>query len=383
MWAPSGSGGCKSRYKYAQALSFLRTTMVTQSTVGSTQPAAELNPSRAIPQESSTEGHFDSPGPSAPSHSAPSQPSHPSDPSVTSTNAGASWPVPLHESAGEDIAFPVPYPSSAATSSTPVASGRQRQRGRVQSYAPEFLHLNASFQNCLKVLSEQMAAGFNLINKSILELHTLLLTMRSEASQSPNHTYFRSVLEQMEKLSTDQQMQVMEACQSTLALIASKTATLATPPAPAPLQPLSLTIATTILLTHTSNLPMPRPSNLTITHIVPRPTIQTTTSILPVPRPSIQTTTSILSVPLPSIQTSMNIPPHTSSQHLPRLLSVPTTTSLLPRHVPTLFSIHHRFCLPILPNHQLHPSIILNSKPNSQFPVHPFTCFLHPFTTTY
>ncbi|XP_077116584.1 uncharacterized protein LOC143770641 [Ranitomeya variabilis] len=252
MRAPSGSGGLRSKYKYARALSFLRSTMVTRSTVGSTrEPAAQLNPSGSIPQEAATEGHFDSenpsaPSPSAPSHSAPSHsapsnsapshsaPSHTSDPSVPSTSAGASWPVPLHVSAGEDIAFPVPHPSAAATSSTPVASGRLRQRGQVQSYAPEFLHLNASFQNCLKVLSEQMAAGFNFINKSILEMHTLLVTMRSEARQSPNNTFFQSVLEQMEALSTSQQMQVMESCQSTLALIASRADTLATHASTAP-----------------------------------------------------------------------------------------------------------------------------------------------------
>ncbi|XP_069601894.1 uncharacterized protein [Ranitomeya imitator] len=255
MRSPSGFGARRSRYKYAQALSFLRTMMVTRSTIWSTrEPAADLNLSGAIPQEAGTKEHCDSPGPSAPSHSAPShsapshsapshsapshsvpsQPSHTSDPCVPSARAGAPWPVPLHVSVGEDIAFPVPYPSAAATSSTPVASGRHRHRGQVQSYAPEFLHLNASFQNCLKVLSEQMAAGFNLIHKSILELHTLLLTMRSEARQSPNNTFFQSVLEQMETLSAAQQMQVMESCQSTLALIASKAETLATHPAPAP-----------------------------------------------------------------------------------------------------------------------------------------------------
>ncbi|XP_069590128.1 uncharacterized protein [Ranitomeya imitator] len=190
MQAPSGSGGRSSRYKYAQALLFLRSTMVSRSTVGSTrEPAAELNPSGAIPQESATAGHFDSPGPSA-----PSQPSLASDALVPSTSAGASWPPALHESAGEDIAFPVTDPSDAATSTTPVASGCQWQRGQGQSYAPEFLHLNTSFQSCLKVFSEQMAAGFNLVNKSILELYTLLLRMHSEASHSPNHTFFRSVL---------------------------------------------------------------------------------------------------------------------------------------------------------------------------------------------
>ncbi|XP_069604577.1 uncharacterized protein [Ranitomeya imitator] len=240
MQARSGSGGRRSTYKYARALSFLRSTMVTRRTVGSTlEPAAQLNTSGAIPQEAATEGHFDSEEPSAPSHSAPSHsapshsapshsapfhsaPSHSTDPSFPSTSTGASWPVPLHVAAGENIAFPVPHPSAAATSSTPVASGRFRQRGQIHSYAPEFLHLNASFQNCLKVLSEQMAAGFNFINKSMLEMHTLLVTMRSEAKQSPNNTFFQSVLEQMETLSTSQQMQVMESCQSTLALIASR-----------------------------------------------------------------------------------------------------------------------------------------------------------------
>ncbi|XP_069618132.1 uncharacterized protein [Ranitomeya imitator] len=235
MRAPSGSGRRRSKYKYAQALSFLRSTMVTRSTVGSTrEPAAQLNPSGAIPQEAATEAHFDSADPSASSHSTPSQPSHTSDPSVPSASAGASWPVPLHVSAGEDIAFSVPHPSAAATSSTPVASGCHPQRGQVQSYTPEFLHVNASFQNCLKVLSEQMAAGFNFINKSILEMHTLLLTMRSEARQSPNNTFFQSVLEQMEMLSTSQQMQVMQSCLSTLAFIASKAEALATHAATAP-----------------------------------------------------------------------------------------------------------------------------------------------------
>ncbi|XP_069621502.1 uncharacterized protein [Ranitomeya imitator] len=231
--------------------------MVTRSTVGSTrEPAAQLNTSGAIPQEAATEGHFDSEEPSAPSHSAPSHsapshsapshsapshsapshsaPSHSTDPSFPSTSAGAYWPVPLHVDAGENIAFPVPHPSAAATSSTHVASGRFRQRGQVHSYAPEFLHLNASFQNCLKVLSEQMAAGFNFINKSTLEMHTLLVTMRSEAKQSPNNTFFQSVLGQMETLSTSQQMQVMESCQSTLALIASRADSLSNHPPTGP-----------------------------------------------------------------------------------------------------------------------------------------------------
>ncbi|XP_073405516.1 uncharacterized protein [Dendrobates tinctorius] len=194
MRAPSGSGGRK--YKYARALSFLRAAMVTRSTVTSIREPARLDPSEAIPEETGTEGHFDRPG-----TSAPSQPSHTFDPSVPSTSTGASWPPTLHEAAGEEIAFPLPHPSAPATSSSPAGTGRQRQRGQEKSYAPEFLHLTASFQNCLKVLSEQMSAGFQQLNSGILELKTLLQTMHSEARSSPNHTFFRSVVERLATLS--------------------------------------------------------------------------------------------------------------------------------------------------------------------------------------
>ncbi|XP_069605059.1 uncharacterized protein [Ranitomeya imitator] len=348
--------------------------MVTRSTVGSTrEPAAQLNTSGAIPQEAATEGHFDSEEPSAPSHSAPSpsEPSHSTDPSFPSTSAGASWPVPLHVAAGENIAFPVPHPSAAATSSTPVASGRFRQRGQVHSYAPEFLHLNASFQNCLKVLSEQMAAGFNFINNSTLEMHTLLVTMRSEAKQSPNNTFFQSVLEQMETLSTSQQMQVMESCQSTLALIASRADSLSNhPPTGPPLPPLSTTTASTILLTRIIKLTVPHPAHLAIIHIVPHPNSHNTFSV-PVPLPTSHTTSPVplptihtTSLPLVPLPTHMMILTHTTSHLLhPRLLSLPTSNRL-----------YHP-----LPKHLLHTSLILPPNPHKTFPtpLHP-TKFLTP-----
>ncbi|XP_073411317.1 uncharacterized protein [Dendrobates tinctorius] len=224
MRAPSGSGGRRSKYKYAQALSFLRDTMVTRSTVSSTREPARLDPSEAIPEETGTEGHFDRPG-----TSAPSQPSHTFDPSVPSTSTGASWPPTLHEAAGEEIAFPLPHPSAPATSSTSAGTGRQR--GQEKTYAPEFLHLNASFQNCLKVLSEQISAGFQQINSSILEVKTLLQTMHSEARSSPNHTFFRSVVERMETLSPTEQMHVMHSCHGVLQHVTSQ------PPLPTPVVP--------------------------------------------------------------------------------------------------------------------------------------------------
>ncbi|XP_077111153.1 uncharacterized protein LOC143767019 [Ranitomeya variabilis] len=150
MRAPSGSGGRRSKYKYARALSFLRSTMVTRSTVGSTrEPAAQLNPSGAIPQEAATEGHFDSenpsapspsaPSPSAPSHSAPSDsaPSHTLDPSVPSTNAGASWPVPLHVSAG---------PRRQALSKARAAEQEEESKAQVQKEEEEVVEASAGAQ---------------------------------------------------------------------------------------------------------------------------------------------------------------------------------------------------------------------------------------------
>ncbi|XP_077113923.1 uncharacterized protein LOC143769312 isoform X2 [Ranitomeya variabilis] len=103
--APSGSGGRRSKYKYARALSFLRSTMVHRSIVCITLEPAELNPSGAIPQESTTADHFDRPDPSA-----RSLPSLTSGPSVPSTSAGA-WQTSLQEAAGEDVAFPLLHPS--------------------------------------------------------------------------------------------------------------------------------------------------------------------------------------------------------------------------------------------------------------------------------
>ncbi|XP_077112110.1 uncharacterized protein LOC143767585 [Ranitomeya variabilis] len=162
MKAPSGSAGRKrSKYKYGQALSFLRRTMLSRVTFSSHRaPASSSAPSGAIPPESATEGHVGRPHTSVPS-SDPSVPS--SDPSVLSTSSapssGALLQASLLASDAEQLAFPLPHPSDPATSTPPLGSWRQRQRGQERSYAPEFLHLNASFQGSFKILGEQVTAG--------------------------------------------------------------------------------------------------------------------------------------------------------------------------------------------------------------------------------
>ncbi|XP_069586958.1 uncharacterized protein [Ranitomeya imitator] len=210
MQAPSGSRGRRSRYKNARALSFLRSTLLSRSTFCSTrEPASELHPSGAIPQESATGDHVD-PSVSAPSLSF--------DPSASSTSAGAAGRTSSLEAAGDELEFPLPHPSATAATSRPTLwSGRQRQRGQERSYAPDFLQLNASFHSAIKLLSEQTSAGYNMLNKSILELSSRLDRMQSDANQSPRHCFFQSVLRHMENLTPDLQMHVMQGCHTALA----------------------------------------------------------------------------------------------------------------------------------------------------------------------
>ncbi|XP_077137819.1 uncharacterized protein LOC143803955 [Ranitomeya variabilis] len=98
MQAPSGSRGRRSRYKHSRAMSFLRSTLLSRSTVSSTrEPASELHPSGAIPQGSATGDHVD------PSVSAPSLLC---DPSAQSTSAGAAGWTSSLEAAEGCVYFP-------------------------------------------------------------------------------------------------------------------------------------------------------------------------------------------------------------------------------------------------------------------------------------
>ncbi|XP_069622390.1 uncharacterized protein [Ranitomeya imitator] len=233
MKAPSGSRRRRSKYQYGRALSFLRSTMLSRSTICSTrEPAATLDPSGAIPQESATVGHVSRPHPSDPS----SDPSLISCSSAPSTSAGASLQPLLHEAAGDELAFPLPHPSDPATSRTPLGSGRQQQRGQERSYAPEFLHLNASLQSSIKLFAEQTTAGFNMVNKSIIELDSCVDRLHSDAMQLPT-LFFQSMLVSMEKLTLDQQMRLMQSCHAALAEAIAQATPTPTPPHTATVSP--------------------------------------------------------------------------------------------------------------------------------------------------
>ncbi|XP_073445209.1 uncharacterized protein [Dendrobates tinctorius] len=122
MQAPSGSRGRRSsQYKHYRALLFLRSMMVSRSTICSTrEPVSELPPSGGIPSETATVEHIEV--------SNPSVPSLLSRPSVPSTSTGAAGQSSSHEAAGDDLQYPLPHPSDIAATSVPTfGSGRQRQ----------------------------------------------------------------------------------------------------------------------------------------------------------------------------------------------------------------------------------------------------------------
>ncbi|XP_077107544.1 uncharacterized protein LOC143765099 [Ranitomeya variabilis] len=299
MQAPSGSRGRRSRYKHSRALSFLRSTLLSRSTVSSTQePASELHPSGAITQGSATGDHVD------PSVSAPSLLC---DPSAPSTSAGAAGWTSSLEAAGDEMEFPLPHPSdTAATSRPPLGSGRQRQRGQERSDAPEFLHLNAAFQNAIKLLGEQTSAGYNMLHKCILELGSRLDRMQSDANQSPRHCFFQSVLRHMENLTPDLQMHVMQGCHTALAQAMSQ--------APPPTLHVSTPFPSQVAVYPPVRPPPVHPSPV---HPTPSPYLSSPLSIsqfLPSPFHS-----SPLTSPFP--------PPPTPSPYLPQTTSVPQLPS--------------------------------------------------------
>ncbi|XP_073405980.1 uncharacterized protein [Dendrobates tinctorius] len=185
MQAPSGSRGRRSTpYKHYRALSFLRSTMVSKSTICSTrEPASELPPSGGIPSETATGDHIEV--------SNPSVPSLLSRPSIPSTSTGAAGQSSSHEAAGDYLEFPLPHPSDTAATSRPTfGSGRQRLRDQERMTLSDCLNLNSTVQNAFRILGKQLTSGLNMINQSIMELRSYMERMNAESNQMPRHIFF-------------------------------------------------------------------------------------------------------------------------------------------------------------------------------------------------
>ncbi|XP_073405866.1 uncharacterized protein [Dendrobates tinctorius] len=229
MQAPSGSRGRRgSRYKYYLALSFLRSTMVSRSTICSTQePASELPPSGGIPSETATRDHIEVSDPSVLSLLC--------HPSVPSTSTGAEGQSLSHEAAGDDLQYPLPHPSDTAATSRPTfGSGRQRQRCQERMTLSDCLNLNSTVQNAFRLLGQQITSELNLINQNIMELRSYMERMNSESNQAPRHIFFQSVVRQMEDLNPHLQMHVMQACHNALVTAVSQASQSTHAPIPSP-----------------------------------------------------------------------------------------------------------------------------------------------------
>ncbi|XP_073421742.1 uncharacterized protein [Dendrobates tinctorius] len=346
---PSGSSGGRRgpQYKNFKALAFLRSTMVCRSTICSTQESAsELRPSGVIPSETAPGDHIEV--------SDPSVPTLLSHPSIPSTSTGAAGQTSSHEAAGDDL-FPVPHPSDTAATSRPTfGSGRQRLRSQERLTLSDCLNLNSTVQHGFHTYGQRLSSGLTMINQSIMELRRYMEQMNLESNQTPRHTFFQSVVRQMEGLSTHQQMRVMQACQNALVEVlaeASHPPPVHPPPVhpppvhPPPVYPSTVHPSTTIH--HTAVPPPTTPSPFSSSpfhssqylpsplHYTPMP------SPYPPPHtPSMYPQTSSVH-PLPSQPHVLN-PPSTSGPHqLPPQSSTPPLDVVNPVNPSNTISTQH------------------------------------------
>ncbi|XP_073411817.1 uncharacterized protein [Dendrobates tinctorius] len=304
---PSGSSGGRRgpQYKNYQALAFLRSTMACRSTICSTrESASQLRPSGVIPSETAPGDHIEV--------SDPSVPTLLSDPSIPSTSTGAAGQTSSHEAAGDDL-FPVPHPSDTAATSRPTfGSGRQRLRSQERMTLSDCLSLNSTVQHGFHTYGQRLSSGLTMINQSIMELRRYMEQMSLESNQTPRHTFFHSVVRQMEGLSTHQQMRVMQACQNALVEVLAE-ASLPPPVYPSTVHP-----------------PPVYPST-----VHPPPVYPSTVHPPPV-HPS--TTINHTAVPPPTTPSPFSSSPFHSSQYLPSPLHyTPMPSPYPPPHTPSMY----------------------------------------------
>ncbi|XP_073425378.1 uncharacterized protein [Dendrobates tinctorius] len=279
--------------------------MACRSTICSTrESASELRPSGVIPSETAPGDHIEV--------SDPSVPTLLSDPSIPSTSTGAAGQTSSHEAAGDDL-FPVPHPSDTAATSRPTfGSGRQRLRSQERLTLSDCLSLNSTVQHGFHTYGQRLSSGLTMINQSIMELRRYMEQMSLESNQTPRHTFFQSVVRQMEGLSTHQQMRVMQACQNALVEVLAE-ASLPPPVYPSTVHP-----------------PPVYPST-----VHPPPVYPSTVHPPPV-HPS--TTINHTAVPPPTTPSPFSSSPFHSSQYLPSPLHyTPMPSPYPPPHTPSMY----------------------------------------------
>ncbi|KAM4029713.1 uncharacterized protein ACNLHF_022405 [Anomaloglossus baeobatrachus] len=415
MQAPSGSGKRKgSKYKYAEALAFLRSSMISRRTFCSTtEPAAVQPPPETMTEETVTGAPSNSPcDPSLPSTST-SDSSLPStstaDPSLPSTSTSfpststsstslpsipsfptAYWQTSVHAAAAQQrVGVPLTNPLDASDTRTTFGSVRQRPRG-LDRGSPEILALNASIHSLMKVLSEQIIAGFQLISHSLHELSSKMDLMRSELR--PTQHYFQSIVGQLENLTSEQQLYVMQACQDALCRVrylSSLNLPTTLPPHPpaytVPPQPPAPTLPPAPTVPpQTAPLTTPHPASTTQPPQPAAPTHQTSAQFQPSGHyPSsvqyhsaMQNPTSMPAYHQHSIQSYVPSPSPLSSQQMSAPTPSPSSMSAPPT---THFTNRHSVSVPLLPQNPPYPSPQPSPIPQPSPSPHQYSVSPNPF----
>ncbi|XP_073432657.1 uncharacterized protein [Dendrobates tinctorius] len=319
---PSGSSGGHRgpQYKNYKALVFLQSTMACRSTICSTrESASKLHPSGVIPSETAPGDHIEV--------SDPSVPTLLSHPSIPSTSTGAAGQTSSHEAAGDDL-FPVPHPSDTAATSRPTfGSGRQRLRSQERLTLSDCLNLNSTVQHGFHTYGQRLSSGLTMINQSIMDLRRYMEQMNLESNQTPRHSFFQSVVRQMEGLSTHQQMRVMQACHNALVEVLAE-ASHPPPVHPPPVHPPPV------------HPPPVHPPPVHPPPVHPPPVYPSTVHPSPVHPSPVHPSTTIhhTAVPPPTTPSLFSSSPFHSSQYLPSPLHyTPMPSPYPPPHTPSMY----------------------------------------------
>ncbi|XP_073398369.1 uncharacterized protein [Dendrobates tinctorius] len=187
----SGSSSrTRTRYRYYQALQFLRPVLATRSTWSSTLQ----------------------PGPGTVLHRTSSDPSQPSDSQEAPCRSAT-------QTAGDQEAGPSGVPLSQVSATGYAGTTRQRQRALDRNVLPEFMHLIEAFNASLKSLSDRVESRFSLMERGFNHMehrfHSVEQRLdRLEADLNrPAHHFFSKIEKGMvEHLSPEQQLSVLQAC---------------------------------------------------------------------------------------------------------------------------------------------------------------------------
>ncbi|XP_073416859.1 uncharacterized protein [Dendrobates tinctorius] len=178
------------KYRYYRELAFLRPVLARRATWSSTlQPVS-----------------------GAVLHRMTLDPSQPSDRQEAACRSAT-------QTSGDQEAGMSGLPLSQGSTTGFAGTSRQRQRALDRNVMPEFMHLGMAFQNSLKVLSDRVESGFTLMERGFSNIdhrfHSVdsrLDGLQVDLNRPVHHFFNKTERAKAEHFSPDQQLNVMQAC---------------------------------------------------------------------------------------------------------------------------------------------------------------------------